>query len=676
MAQLKPVLTQRTEWGDVRVVVDGVDRTRDTVRGDVPIEPTMLEWTDGMGPSAGTIRIPIHDDHRAAPAWLTADARVDVWQSDGTHLVRRIWAGEVDTYAPTSDGGLDVVLTGLLAGPGREPEQHRQDGSPVDTGEYIADVLDSVPSRKWGPMIRTRTGVLSTRRGGAGSVLQAVTDLCAGSMALSGLDTVQWALDLDLDTLRPYLRPLTGRGDAYPYTHKQPGVEVDLPTLPGSRVTTVYGRGVDARGRAWMGSVYYTWHADDSPEYPYADENQTLSVGDTDAGTRNNGVTLLNRALRSYGAPTGGAFTSRTREAVKAFQRDRAGTQVDGVVGGQTWTAVFRVGFNAGGLAVERIPLAGITQCEPYARDQYGRRTGPNPAYDARRRRNAIDMQFGDNIPKGQATEYAKALLTREGTEPVTGTVTVSVGSIGGDFRDIRPGDRIPLGDYMGRTVVLYVSQVSWDPMADTVSCSVSTWPAAYVDWAETVRLKRESDTLRTLSRRGRPQTREEIPTSRMVLDGESPAGVIERHATFRNLPGLVGVPMGGSVTYNGMNLWAEASNTRILAALFNRPVTLADIQKALGGVAWSTLIADPDANTFEERADQLKEIGLVISWGSGQWWAGDKSRGSKLSDDGGWSWEAIATAYGGSAQTGYLLTLADKSTSLYGKFIPGPPEV
>jgi len=92
-----------------------------------------------------------------------------------------------------------------------------------------------------------------------------------------------------------------------------------------------------------------------------------------DQGSRGPAVAQVQRALHLQAS---GRFGPRTKRAVRAFQR-RDGLLVDGVVGPQTWDALFRITAPAGGTstATSYAPAAassgggyaipsGIVQCE------------------------------------------------------------------------------------------------------------------------------------------------------------------------------------------------------------------------------------------------------------------------------------------------------------------------
>src|SRR5690606_36483691 len=179
------------------------------------------------------------------------------------------------------------------------------------------------------------------------------------------------------DGREPVLRKKNLTTIAWTVRHGQRGINVDIEEDDDPNV--LFGEGVAPNGGRWRNAKYPNWRPDDTPEFPLG-PSQYFTVGTKDSDTTSgSGVSDWQEKA---GRKVTGKYSAADRQACRDIQR-RAGIQIDGTVGPQTWAATFGTGANTGSLDGAFVaPLAASPKVMPRNYGPDGDDLGENDRFD------------------------------------------------------------------------------------------------------------------------------------------------------------------------------------------------------------------------------------------------------------------------------------------------------
>ena len=639
----------RTPYGRPQVVIDGQDVT--FARG-VPVR--IVQWSRSMpfGDEAMVLQFPQYTAIEPNPSWMTpgSPAYVYLVRPDGTRAPTPLWEGYVASVSVAagdwSTAGLTVECAGLLRYAAQALRQPPFTGAvSQDIGAAIKSALDGVVSRPYGPMPLTTTGVPTLNKGArSDTVAGYVTDLLAQSL---GADGFGWTV-LAQPGGTPYLHRLN---DAAPEqvtaTIGEPGLVLDgLHADPLMSPNVIYGVATDpVSGCLFTNLVWSGQAASNPPPYPFSNPSNTISVGghDTDAETdTGDGVTVMERRLQETGyiGTVNGTYSSADADSVRRFQQ-AAGIQVDGVVGPQTWSALWAYTRTSDLSAVFYRPFAIDPKVDPYVYAADGSILGGNPSYDPTILRVERFVSFG-TATKAEALRSAQAMLAQGRLPDVTGRVTLTTDPPQMNRREIRAGQKIRLRGYGGVAagVIATITQVTIDSeggaalLVDTRARDlVAATAIAERDRSNTSPAWRTSTTSRRSS---------QDPDTKVAYDCSSAQGIVENLQVFSGLWSVIRIPLVDRGTVAAVRFAAGAplrsvewerldpvpGGRKFALGLFAKPITAS----ALASVVGNPLTAGSDRWT-ESYQTLVEGYGVLAAWGTGDDGAGF-SPGQEANDD------------------------------------------
>lgn len=603
-AAFKPTSTVRQVLGRPFVRVDGQDLT--FWRG-VPVRVASWSESEPWGWEAATFEWP-QGTLLTAPSDLEVrrGASVDLGLADESGaFLRWLWRG-ICVEAERDEDRITVQAVGLLREARLAAHQPPFWPSLADSGVVIADAMNRVVSRRFGMTARVTTGIETASRGARSDTVDGFVSGLLGLMTEdNGVD--QWTL-MPTDDAVPVLRHKDRTTEQWTATVGARGVRATL-TEDFTDPNVIYGSGVDGTAR-WDNARWPGSNTNTAPPYPNANPANTLRQGETDADTDNgHGITQLQTKLKSLGytVTVSGTYDGTTRSAVRAFQAN-AGIQVDGVVGGQTWGALWPTTGILGTPFFQ--PLAADGKVMPYTYAADGTVTGTNSAYDPRTLRVERFVSFGEGVTRDRAQAWATGQIVRNQTTPnVSGTVTLTSDPQQGSRRLVRAGHNIRLRGYAGTAagIRLHISRVEHDDTQTRLTVDARARDALELA-AIVARDRAATDpALRILSDRQSTTDPDTSPWS-----AEAPAGIVPKRTLYGRLWSVFGVPAGrwGTIVRTAMQ---TAPATGFAMAVFSRPVTSSWLLSVVGdpladgGRGWGGLT---------EQNDVLEQAGYLIGWG------------------------------------------------------------
>jgi hypothetical protein len=425
-----PVVVE--DWGWWRVTIDSTDVSR--FRG-APVHAS-FEVDEPFGCLTAQIDIPamtpLDTPGSGDVPWLRAGSPVDIWwlHPDGS-TADSFWSGEVTGWSPTLDatsGTMSVQCIGDMNAASLQDWQPPPGMDPTDIGTVIASALNAVVGRRYRTISAPSTGILTTYLGADDqSVIAYVQELLSTAVTDDG--TNQWtvrrvaARRYEIALKDVETTSLTVRAG-------QPGVGLQLQQDATLVPNRIFGDGVTSAGYAWRNMFYPTAQQNAGASYPFSDVSRTMSLGttdvDTDTGT---GVSDLQRRMNELNitpnVSVDGVLNSNDIAAIKVIQR-YYGLEVDGIVGGQTWSATFDIGDGELGIAV-RLPLAFDRATMPRLYRADGSDAGVNPHFDPTVLVVDKDISFGGGVSKADGRRAAQAMLARDYPTGLAGQITLDV---------------------------------------------------------------------------------------------------------------------------------------------------------------------------------------------------------------------------------------------------------
>ncbi|WP_061960656.1 peptidoglycan-binding domain-containing protein [Demequina flava] len=601
-APWQPSATGAAEYGHLQIVIEGVDFTY--LNGVPTPEPDTRE-SEPFSYGPATIRLPqikVHDD---IPPQAAAGANFAV-------RVKRLSDGGYDTVYEGIVGGTNdlqdsgpftLYCDGLLMAANHQNTSPSFDTDPKDIGAAIPDKINAATSVRYEPMDRTVTGITTSV---AGRWEPLLTGFVQARLATAVKEGKQYTLMLD--GRKPVLRAKDLTTIAWEVRAGQRLIKVDLTKDSTEAPNYITGYGVNPAGGAWFNTLYPDAKYDDSPEYCFNDAGRSVVVGTTDADTdTGNGVTLAQRKLDR---PETGRWSWGDAEAAERFQEDH-GLLVDGVVGPQTWAALFDIGANVGILTPFHAPLAAATEVMPRLHGADGEDLGPNPAYDPNVPRIDRIIEYGQGVWRSEARRDAREVLARDSNPGYTGTITFSIDPEQMPRHLIRAGQNGLVRGHHDEDIVVHVVDVK--RRGGTVTATVDS-KARDLPTLQAImqRDKAAMDPARSAVKR---ITEAAVATDRPTFDAESKAGRIPEHAIREDLFDVRRIPMSkvGMAVLFEMQTFGPA--TEFSTAAFGKPITAAQLQAIVGNPL--NVGADPLESPWDVHAKELREkFWFIDAWG------------------------------------------------------------
>jgi hypothetical protein len=437
----------------------------------------------------------------------------------------------------------------------------------------------------------------------------------------------------------------------------QPGVTYGLTSDWSSAFNVYYGEGTDDRGRHWRNTKYPNLHPDTAPLYPGSPSSLFYPGGSK------TGFLPFARRMYEHGyihMHRTNTYNSADSDEVRAVQRHK-GILVDGIVGPQTWAAVFEVGSNEGDLNGSYfMPIAEWTAVEPWRFNAQGAKVGKNTHFQPSAVRIEHYDNYGDHFTKADARASALNSLHWSYHHPGwSGTITLDADLIQGSRFLIRAGENILIKGFKGRgwtssdkVYLFHIAQVDRDLTAEppTVTLTVDTNARDLMTIAAVA--ERDYNT-RHPSDRQTPNHRASRITqdTAVVWDYENGAGVIPKHAQYAGLWTVMRIPAGERGTIAATRFYTSVPHSAFAVAVFGKPVTDRWLRSLLGNPLVNFKGKDGrDYNPWDYHAVALDNAGYLYAVGgpdipAGYYPTNDTSNAKNLTgwlkDDNSWYFES-----------------------------------
>lgn len=553
---------------------------------------------------------PVEDDDPLFFMINRANVYLELVKSDGSR--RPLWTGHVVAHrtgnSETSPSKV-IQCVGSMFQAATDRMRPPPFLDPTDIGTLMSKALNGVTSRRYPLLGAPATGIMSRQKGSwAESPLAYVQGLLATAWTEDGR---QWTVAKVKDSVRTYEIRTKKTAAEWTITNGARGVSVDLTRDESTIRNVIYGHGVGPDGSAWFNTHYPNLRLTSPPAFPYSDPDAVMTVGTTDADTDSgDGVTVWQQRARDLGykVPLDAVFNTSDAAVARTIQR-RYGISVDGVVGGQTWTAMFVTGANSGDLSgVVRLPLAADPRTQRWLYNADGSIAGPNPMFEVNVITYADDVDFGTGITRAEGIASAQQIIDREAVAGLTGTIVLTQDPREGWRGDIAPGDKITLIGYEGADHVLHVTapERGWADPKFPVTLQVDEKSRDALTVAQ-IRA-RDKEARRDPARRpGNPNKRSRLDVDQVVpFDGESGAGIIPRHPINGGLWNVYPLPVSELGRVAEMRIKCTAPFAMVL---LGAPTTAAHMAAWVG----NPFLSD---NPLQAHERELDAHWLIDGWG------------------------------------------------------------
>jgi hypothetical protein len=644
-----PTIVVRVPVGTLRVIIEGIDVT-DWRGARVEVQ----EYTRSEPFGSRTARLSVEQatpfDGPSAVTWLGYGNTVDIvlLRPDTSHTV--LWSGEimsVDVQSDDDSWEYAVECVGAAWRAGQQVHKPQPILAPTDIGTIIRRAFGSVVSRRLTVPALVTTGILTSQRGSSDqSILERVADLLSTATTNDGDD--QWTVAED--TPRVLSLRLKDRTTVdWSLTTGQPGCRPSLGKDRAAAPNCIYGHGIATNGYAWSKRVYPLAKALTYVPYP----GSLISTGDSGAGVE----TAQQRLVElGYRATVDGTFSSADANAVKVFQRDR-GLTIDGIIGPQTWSALFPqypINYLDGSF---RLPLAFDTRIMPRRYYPDGSDAGANPGFVSGYPRIEVDISFGENVTKADGIRSANDMLARDREPGWLGSIDLGTDPQEGSIFDIREGHNLRLKRWETTTgPLLHIAEVTVFPQRLEATVQVDEKAR---DILMITQIKQRN--LEAIVQPNRLPARK-LRSSNLVSDavirfeGESPAGVIRKLALIGGLWVYVDIPVSEVGTVASLTLQTSPATKFVVAFFGDLAVTPSDLISHVG--------ADPLAERgdgfgpFDWHAAQIASLGFIQAYGG----PGQAAGYDRNSSNDGSGYETSPFSGGSTTVTGCLRNTASWS--------------
>lgn len=385
-----------------------------------------------------------------------------------------------------------------------------------------------------------------------------------------------------------------------------PGVSHSLTRDWTANPNVFFGEGIDDQNCRWRNTKYPNIRPDDAPIWP--GYNFSLTQNQNAPAVTQWQERMIWFGYRHVGLTVDGHFGQVDAYAARLFQH-RHGITADGVVGAQTWAAVFEVGESQGDASnAYYAPIAFDPEVEPFIYSSANTIKGPNPSFDKSLMRIETFENYGEGISQADATISARARMKRGAFNEEAsnagyfGTITLTSDPAEGSRFDIRAGENILYKNYRGQDTRFHISAVDIDMNSLSVTLTVDTEARDAMTIANLIQRNKESNEVGNIRTRrlGMGTTVEDRIA---VWDCANGAGVIPRHGIAAGAWNVLRIPVGefGEVvqTHIKTDIPAELS-----VAVFDRPIYANELRD----------LGDPRDEDYWKNFPEYK--GLVVSWG------------------------------------------------------------
>lgn len=267
-------------------------------------------------------------------------------------------------------------------------------------------------------------------------------------------------------------------------------------------------------------------------------------------------------------------YLAADEDDVRDFQQ-RAGISVDGVVGSQTWQALFSSGALHGHYDGFYLPVAVDPAVVPYKYSGDGDIIGDNPAFNPAKIRREGYRDYGQPWTKRRVRRDGQWRIARAANPGRLGTITLKGDPQEGWRGLIRAGDEIVDQGFEGDDPVFHIAAVTVSkPHAKdcTVSLTVDTKHRDLLSLAERLDARRAAR-LPKVARKPNPNSRV-VVDSRITFEKDIGAGKIGPISQTGGLGQVYVMPAAERGRFVGAFAHTEADPTIFCIALFNQHVT------------------------------------------------------------------------------------------------------
>jgi hypothetical protein len=304
-----------------------------------------------------------------------------------------------------------------------------------------------------------------------------------------------------------------------------------------------------------------------------------------------------------------------------------------------------------------RLPLAFDTRIMPRKYYPDGSDAGANGSFDNGYPRVEVDISFGENITRAEATRVAVDMVNRDKEPGWTGDVTLACDPQEGSIFEVREGQNLRLKRWATTTgPLLHIAEISVSPQRLEASLRVDERAR---DLLTVTQVKQRNLESRVQPNRLPPRKqRSSSLTSDAVIrfEGESPAGVIRKLALIGGLWVYVDVPVSEVGTVASLTLQTSPATRFVVAFFGDLSVTPSDLISHVG--------SDPLAERgdgfgpFDWHAAQLASLGFIQAYGG----PGQAAGYDRNSSNDGSGYETSPFSGGSTTVTGCLRNTASWS--------------
>lgn len=659
-----PVNTISAAWGQIQIIIGGVDVTYFRSH---PAEMGPWSSNEPNGDAATSIHFPqiswwerlTHGD----TTWASSGSDVNIILVRPDNSTKTLFEGLIVSYVYNGQGaGVSLDVLGALYQADHTPYIQELYKKKRDVGTAIADIMDETVSRHFGVCNRPVTGISTNVRGSGGARLtQGVQDIL--STAYTSDVHNQWTIT-NLEGRRPHIKLKDRDTRHWIMTMGHPGLELNLTNDIQNIIGMVWGSGTGPNGESWHNAKYPGIRIEAAPPYPLA-PGSVFTAGSGTAGFDEFADEMRTRGYRMY---SGDTYSAEDVAEVRDAQF-RSGIRIDGVVGAQTWNAIFGVGGNFVSLSGAYIaPIAAIAQNIEFLTRADGSIIGPNPHYNRRVLAVGRLEEYGE-MSKAQAAAFARReIQPKSDHDPQwVGSATFNMDPENGSRWEMKAGQNLfvkymlpPLTQIAKGIdgLQLHMSQVSVTP-GGSVTAQLSYLAHDMTTLASLI--QRNKNTVDPARRTNQGTRLSKISQDRIIpWDSEAGGGKIPMHNLQAGLWSTFPIPAGelGSISRT-LYVCATAINSstinnaftadgilpgakKFCVAIFSKPVT----PNFLASVIGNPLTSD---DVWSKKAAQLEAAGLIQAFGtSGQaagYWPGQETKTDpitgKMLDGASWPWES-----------------------------------
>lgn len=613
-----PTTLDQSTWGRERVLIDGVDLT--FLRG---VRTIVEDWShaDPFGPLDANIYFPQATGHEVVGAGDLAPIRtghsveIQKIRPDGTIDPQDCFQGFIDSLAEgrsETQYWIKAACRGFIYQADlsvQRPDEAFANSEDEDTiTSAVAEALASVIGRRYywpetvgGPSDRT------TRKQGSLSqtTLNFVSELLAESWDTDGN---KWTcLDKPRVNRRPQLVKVDRTTEHYTISFGARGLSFDPQRDLTGGANVIFGSGITPDGGAWSNYYLPDYHPDTTPVFPL-DPGDDFTPGGSDTGFQVFSDKMRESGYR--GMTSQDTYLSGDEDDVKSFQ-NRAAITVDGIVGRQTWDALFEPGSNSGTLSNGIfLPLAADLRTQPYLYNGRGQVIGDNPDYDPTFMRTEKWINYGADTTKGAATYSARAEMSFVHDGGFYGEMTLRTNPEECHRFDMRAGRNIRVKHFQGTEGMLFhITMVRVNRVDGSVALTVDSRARDYMTVTAIVQDEKESQTSVARGILQRPRSSTTALDTHVVFDAESPAGIVPRHQVQGGFWTVIPILFGqwGQIV---QTLYAASPATEFWVGVFSKRVTANQL------LAW---VGDPSTSSkpWDTSYDALFDAGLLQAYGT-----------------------------------------------------------